>query len=251
MGKLPMTLKLAIRLKKIKKSKFHIDKFIYNAARYKLQKMIINKKRASFENKLTESIGKPKDLWKALRSLGLPSKTSTCEVNALKVKNTVEHDINSVLEGFRNYYSTLLENLVKMLPKPTNKYSINNVIKDFEHMILGDYFHLASISENSILAILKATQVSKAAGIDNLSGRLLKDEAKVLSKPISDLYNLSITSEKFPDIYKVAKLKPLYKKGSLTEPCNYRPISLLPLISKAIENVIHYQTTIFLKSKSL
>ena len=70
--------------------------------------MIINKKRVFFENKLTESIGKPKDLWKALRSLGLPSKTSSCEVNALKIKNTVEHGIKSVLEGFRNYYSTQL-----------------------------------------------------------------------------------------------------------------------------------------------
>ena len=38
--------------------------------------MIIDKKRAFLENKLTESIGKLKDLWKGLRSLGLPSKTS-------------------------------------------------------------------------------------------------------------------------------------------------------------------------------
>ena len=137
-----------------------------------------------------------------MRSLGLPSKTSSCEVNALKIKNTFEHDINSVLENFRNYYSTLSENHVKMLPKPTNKYSFNTVIKYYEHMILGAYFHKGSVSENPILAILKATQVSKAAGIDNLSG------------PISDLCNLSITSEKFPNIYKVAKHKPLYKKGS-------------------------------------
>ena len=73
--------------------------------------MIFNKKRAFVENKLIESIDKPKDLWKDLRSLGLPSKTASCEVNALKIKNTVEHDVNSVLEGFRNYYSTLSENL--------------------------------------------------------------------------------------------------------------------------------------------
>ena len=55
--------------------------------------MIINRERTFFENKLTESIGKRKDLWKALRSLGLPSKTSSCEVNALKMKNTVEQDV--------------------------------------------------------------------------------------------------------------------------------------------------------------
>ena len=93
--------------KKFKISKLHIDKDIYNAARYKLQKMIIDKTRAFFENKLTESIGKPKDLWKALRFLGLPSKMSSCEVNALKIKNTVEHDVNSVLEGFRNLLNSI------------------------------------------------------------------------------------------------------------------------------------------------
>ena len=67
-----------------------------------------------------------------------------------------------------------------MLPKPTNKYSINTVIKYYEHMILGDHSHLASVSENSILTILTTTQVSKAAGIDNLSGHFLKDEANLL-----------------------------------------------------------------------
>ena len=118
-------------------------------------------------------------------------------------------------------------------------------------MILGDYWHLASVSENSILTILKAIQVLKVAGIDNLSGRFLKNGAKVLSKHISHLHNLAITSEKFTDNCKVAKLKPLYKKGSLTEPCDFRPISLLPLISKVIEKVIHNQTSTFLNSKNL
>ena len=95
-----------------------------------------------------------------------------------------------------------------------------------------------------------STQVSKAAGLDSLSGRFLKD-GKFLAKPISDLCNLSINSKKFPGSCKVAKLWPLYKKGSLTQSCNYRPISLLPLISKVIEKVIHDQTSTFLNSKQL
>ena len=65
-------------------------------------------------------------------------------------------------------------------------------------MILSNYFHLVSVLENSIVTILKATQISKVAGIDNLSGCFLKVGAKVLSKPISDLCDLSITSKKFP-----------------------------------------------------
>ena len=112
-------------------------------------------------------------------------------------------------------------------------------------MVQDYHFNMASVSENSILTILKPTQVSKAAGLDSLSGRFLKDGAKFLAKPISDLYNLSINSEKFPHICKVAKLKPPYKKGSLTQPCNYKPMSLLPLIFKVIKKVVQDQTSTF------
>ena len=181
----------------------------------------------------------------------MPNKTSSCEVSALQINNTVEHDANLILEGFKNYYSTLAVNLVNMFSKTLNKYSIDTVIKYYEHMIQGSHFNLASVSENSILTILKSTQVSKGAGLDGLSGRFLHDGAKFLAKPVSNLCNLSTNSEKFPDSFKGAKLRPLYKKGSLTQPCNYEPISLLPLISKVIEKVIHDQPSLFLNSKQL
>ena len=109
--------------------------------------MIFNKKRSLFEKKLSESIGKPKDLWKALKSLGLPNKISSCEVSALKINNTVEHDANSILEGFKNYCSTQAENLVNVLPKVPNKYCINTVIKYYEHMIQTSHFNFASVSK--------------------------------------------------------------------------------------------------------
>ena len=150
--------------KKFKKSKLDFDKDIYNVARYKVRLMIFNKKR------LSEFIGKPKGLWKALKSLGLPNKISFCEVSALKINNTVEHNVKAVLECFKNYYSTLAEDLVKILHKAPKKYSINTVIKYYEHVIQGYHFNLPSVSKNSILTTLKATQVSKAAGLDSLSG---------------------------------------------------------------------------------
>ena len=111
--------------KKFKKSKMHIDKDNYNAAKYKVWKMIFNKKRLFIEKNLSESIGKTKDLWKALKFLELANKISSCEFSALKENNTVEHDANSILDACKNYYSTLAGNLVNMFPKAPNKYSIN------------------------------------------------------------------------------------------------------------------------------
>ena len=68
--------------------------------------MIKKEKRLFFEKKkkFSESIDKPKELWKALKSSGLPNKISSCEVSALKISNTVVHDANSVLECFKMYY---------------------------------------------------------------------------------------------------------------------------------------------------
>ena len=61
--------------------------------------------------------------------------------------------------------------------------------------------------------ILRGTNVCKAAGIDDLLGRFLKDGSRVLSKPISELCNLSIKLGSFPDACKIAKLKPLLRKS--------------------------------------
>ena len=68
--------------------------------RYEVQKLISYKKKKFFENRLNDSIGKPKELWKALKSLGLPSKTSVCGATALKVKNAMIFEIKSTLDFF-------------------------------------------------------------------------------------------------------------------------------------------------------
>ena len=63
-------------LKKSRRSRLHIDMELYNAARYKVHRMIFNNKKDYFENKLNGSIGSPKESWKALKYLGLPNKIS-------------------------------------------------------------------------------------------------------------------------------------------------------------------------------
>ena len=86
-----------------------------------------------------------------------------------------------------------------------------------------------------------------------ISGKFLKNGAQILAKPISELCNLSMTLGSFPDACKIVKVKPLFKKGSSnpsnyikTDPSNYRPISLLPLLSKVFERVVLDQTEEFL-----
>ena len=61
--------------KKFKKSRLHIDKELYKKSKYDALKLITSKKQAFFEEKLSEMIGKPKELWEPLKSLGMPKRT--------------------------------------------------------------------------------------------------------------------------------------------------------------------------------
>ena len=72
-----------------------------------------------------------------------------------------------------------------------------------------------------------------------------------LAEPITKLCNLSILQSTFPNGCKQAKLKPLFKKGSKDDPKNYRPISLLPQLSKIIEKIIHGQVQKYLDEKKI
>ena len=135
--------------KNFKKSKLHIDKEIYEIARYKVQKLISYQKKKFFENRLNDSIGKPRELWKALKPLGLSSETSDCGTTALKVKNTTSFETKSTLDVFKNYFSTLADNLLKKLPTPPERYTFKSVIQYYRHFIQIDAFHLTYTTETT------------------------------------------------------------------------------------------------------
>ena len=96
---------------------------------------------------------------------------------------------------------------MKKLPKPPSKFTLKAVFKHYKGIIQSDSYILAIVSENTIFTILKNTNVSKAAVLDKLSGRFLKDGVEVLAQSITDLCNPSITS---------GKTKANIKKGFLS-----------------------------------
>ena len=141
---------------------------------------------------------------------------------------------------------------MKMLPKPPLKFNTNKTMMFYKKVSPNlEKFELVFIAEGTIKKLLSCLDVFKAPGMDEISPRFLRDGAEVLAKPICDIINLSIKLSTFTDKYKIAKLTPLFKKGSKTDPKNYRPFSLLPLISTLIEQTIHIQTQEYLEITGL
>ena len=88
------------------------------------------------------------------------------------------------------------------------------------------------ISENFVRTSLQRLSTGKATGLDKLSGYFLKTAASYIFPPSSAIFNLSISSGIFPDLWETAKVSPLHKDGPLFDKFNYRPISVLAIVSK-------------------
>ena len=130
------------------------------------------------------------------------------------------------------------------LPNPSNKYGVLSVAQYYSHLGLTKKFDLTTNKKDFVLKMFRDIDTSKAAGTDRLPGRFLKDGVDVLAKEVTDICNLSISLNKHPSAFKLAKVKPIFKKGRKINFSNYRPISLLSMLSKIIEKVVHEQTTI-------
>jgi len=86
---------------------------------------------------------------------------------------------------------------------------------------------------------LAKLNTSKAPGPDGVPSRVLKDCAAELAPSLTLLFNKSLTLGKFPQEWKKANVVPVHKKGSKTDVKNYRPISLLPVVSKVFEKCVY------------
>ena len=88
---------------------------------------------------------------------------------------------------------------------------------------------------------------NKALGPDNLPPNLIKDSAEIIAEYLAYVINLSLRSGLFPNDWKIARVIPLYKSGPSDRLENYRPISVLPIMSKVIEKVVHKRLVDYLE----
>ena len=89
--------------KAFKKVRLHIDKDLYKKAKYGAQELIAAKKQAFFDEKLSEIVGKLKELWNTLKSLGMPKKTIVSNFNVIDNNMSLTSDIKTFQKNFQRF----------------------------------------------------------------------------------------------------------------------------------------------------
>ena len=120
------------------------------------------------------------------------------------------------------------------------------------HCLL-DCFQKVEESTVHVLELLQSIDDRKSAGsdVDGFPGCILKNYAKDLTPSVTQLINASLTSSELPTLLKLATVSPIFKNGDPSLANQYRPISLLPLVSKLLEKVVAHQLRSYLDQFSI
>ena len=111
-------------------------------------------------------------------------------------------------------------------------------VPEFESIPVNTKLTSITVTEEQVTKLLKDLRIDKAAGPDNIHPYILKNLAETLAKPLTILYNLSLTETTLPEIWKKGIITALFKKGARNLAANYRPISLTSIICRLLERIV-------------
>ena len=222
--------------------------------RNSIQREVKKAKTNYYRNKLDENMGEPKKLWKSLQNLGYSSKSSSQAKIVLDINGTLQSDTLSVCNHVNKFFTSVASDLTSKLPNVSNDFGVGS--DSFEGFyeskgVKSNDFELKYVDEDFIYDELSKLNIHKAVGLDDIAPQFLRDGAKQLAPIITHLVNLSIDSGTVPQDLKLAKVIPLFKKNSRLEVGNYRPVSLLSIVSKILEKSVYVQLEHYLRTKNL
>jgi hypothetical protein len=112
-------------------------------------------------------------------------------------------------------------------------------------------FQFKEIPVSFTLKQLRGLRTGKTVGLDNIPPRLLKDSACIVATPLTIIINASLRQGIVPDDWKSARVTSLFKKDKVEDLGSYRPISVLPIVSKLLERAVHTQLGEYLKEHNI
>ncbi len=216
-----------------------------------MNKLIKKCKSDYYIDLISKNKGDSNALWKTLNEI--TSRKSSAPITCIEIDGTPHTDVNSIVEGLNSHFSSIGSKLAALIKSRFGIICLDSTLSSVNDTpnLLSSGFTFENINEQFICRNLRALKTNKAIGLDRVSARLLKDSANVLAPVLTNIFNRSLASSTYPDIWKCGKVTALFKTGDRTDPNNYRPITVLPIVSKILEKAAHSQIYNYLQENKL
>ncbi|CAB4011631.1 Hypothetical predicted protein, partial [Paramuricea clavata] len=218
---------------------------------YKQQRNFVNNKikkakKAYFQDELNRNVNNVKETWKILNN-ALGKKSDNIEIN------TLSSDSGEILTESFDIANSLNKHFVGIGPKLASNVPLLGKVataKDYMTQVESS-FEFQKIDSKDVFKLINKLNLRKASGCDKISNRLLKISGPYIYEALTNLFNLSLTTNKFPTRWKIAKVFPLHKTEERDNANNYRPISVLSSIARLFERLVYNQMYAYLSKHRL
>ena len=210
----------------------------YNEARNKYFHSIQEKKKAFFASIFEKQKYNIKKTWRTINTL--LGKTNNHSCTCLKMEKKLSTDDVEIANHFNKHFATIGNYLSKNMNHSNTKFK-DYLDTSYPHCM---YVNPTCVSE--IKKILSQMQPKNSCGLDEIPMSIVKLSPDNVLLILCHIFNISLAQGKYIDEFKKAKVIPVHKKGSKTDVNNYRPISLLPVMSKILERIVYVRLYSFL-----
>ena len=247
---------------------FYKNRSTYNKRAYRKQKNFCNrlykKERISYYSNLDmKNITDNKKNWNTVKPL-FTNKGGTKENITLVNEGKIITEDIQVAQTFNDFFDNAVNSMNieedKYLETDTIRLSdpveiaikkIENhpsIIKIKENIKNNKTFSFSEVNTNDIASEIKKLKTNKAGTFMNIPVKELKQAANIISEPLMNIWNKEIVKNKtFPTKLKLAEISPIFKKLDSILVNNYRPVSILPVVSKIFERIIQNQIEGFIE----
>lgn len=183
-------------------------------------------------NKFTGDIRKT---WKTINTILNRNRRVNNFPSYILKDNTKISNKQEIVDVLNDYFCNIGQQLADKIPNSSKSYSY------YLKKRIESVFSFSLVDTSTVEKMLKTFKPKTSKGMDGIPMKVLKYISELIVHPITLLINQSLMTNTFPTNLKIAKIMPLLKKPNVFTPDNFRPISLLPCISKIIEKCVFQQ----------
>ena len=178
-------------------------------------------------------------MWKAINKV-LHKNENSVKLSSVEVDGKCLTRERNVLGTLNGQFVSVSSNLAKKIVSRPGGDCLQNIKTEQKVM------KFKIVDSSFILNAIKQLKNGKAAGPDKMPTKIVKDVGYLVSKPLLMIFNSSLEKGVFADVWKLARVTPIFKSGSKKDVNNYRPISVISIFSKMLERIVHDQIFTFL-----